>query len=186
MNSSSNGIENTYWLVSLWKWVKFHILFIRPKEYVNDLYKDRIWTNIETMPIWNWNKIVETGELTPYMFRNGKGLFSRRLGEFWLDLQEQHILEFGIDDLLRQRLKLMTKLIKLNIQFVKTMDRNLLNFIEITEAQLKSSEGNYNIRFYKVLDVLTTHKRMSIDPKTFPVIQWYHALKNMSSDGKRD
>lgn len=181
MNSSLDGIERTYWLVEAWKWFKLHILFIRPKEYVNNLYADRIWTDIETMPIWNWNKIIETNDLAPYIFKSGKGLYSKRLGKFWLDLQEQHILEFGIDDMLRQRLKLMMKLIKLNVKYIKTKDRSLLNFIEITENQLKESAGNYNIRFYKVLDALTTHKKMSIDPRTFPVVQWYHALNNMSN-----
>lgn len=185
MNSSSNGIERTYWLVEAWKWVKIHLLYIRPKEYVNNLYADRIWTDIETMPIWNWNKIIETGDLT-FLFKNGKGLFSERLQSFWMALQEQHIDEFGIDDLLRIRLKVMIKLIELNIKYVETGDRNLLNLIEMAESQLKETAGNFNIRFYKVLDALTTHKKMSIDPRTFPVVQWYHALNNMASHGRHD
>ena len=183
MSFSLNGIENKYWATSLWQWFKVHILFIRPKEYVNDLYKDRVWTSIETMPIWNWNKIVETGEMTPYMFKDGKGLYSERLLVFWLELQEQQLKEFGIDDLLRQRIRTMTKLINLNIKYLQTQDRNLLNFIEIEEKKLSETDDGYNIRFYKVVDMLTSHKKLSIDPYTFPVIQWYHALKNMAANG---
>lgn len=186
MNFSLNGTEQIFWLARAWNWIKLHIFFVGRKSYVNNLYQDRIWTDIETMPIWNWNKIIETNELAPYMFKNGEGLYSNRLLKFWLELQEQHIKEFGVDDLLRNRLMLMNRLIKLNMQYLKTKDRSLLNLIEITEKQLEESAETYNIRFYKVLDVLTTHKRMPIDPKTFPVVQWYHALKNMASNGGHD
>lgn len=184
MNSSLIGIEKTYWLVSFWQWAKANILFIKKKEYVNDMYADRIWTNIEEMPIWNWNKIIETNDLAPWIFKSSKGEYSERLNDFWLDLQQQHIDEFGIDDMLRRRISLMIKLTKLNLKYAKTKERVLLNFIEIAEMELQQMSKSNNIRFYKVLDVLTTHKKMSIDPKTFPVVQWYHALKNMADNGR--
>lgn len=169
MNISLNGMKR---------------IFSRSKkqEKQNVLYYEQLWTTIEEMPIWNWNKVIETGDLT-YLFKNRteKTKYSNRLNGVWLDLQQQHMTEFGIDDMVMARMRYIRNIINLNIKFVQTRDRSLLNLINIEEQKLKESEGSYNVRFYKVLDAVTNAKGFRIDPKEFTVIEWYHALKNMSN-----
>lgn len=187
MSSSSDGTEKTYFLNRLWRGIKMVVFFKRRRTYQNSLYIDTIWNSIEEMPIWNWNKIIESGDLTyMYIDQNIKGFYSKRLMDTWMDLQEQHIREFGIDDLLRIRMKKMTKLIKLNIRYVQTRDRSLLNLIEIAEADLNATETHFDMRFHKVLDIVSTSKGFRINPKEYTVIEWYHALKNMAAHGRND
>ncbi len=192
MSFSSNG---TYRISYLGRFLRFlrickwtFLIFIskvRRKKFINNLYYERLWTSIETMPIWYWKEIIDTGDLT-YLFRNGEGVFSTKLADVWMELQEQHIKEFGIDELLRQRIKTMIKLMKLNLQYIRTRDRVLLNFIEMAEKQLEGSKEAYTMRFYKVLDIVSSSKGFRIDPKVFPTVEWYYALKNMNSHAKSD
>ena len=174
MNISSNGMKLNY---SPFKW-----LFKSQKEELeNKMYYDQLWTSIETMPIWNWNKVIETGDLT-FLFKDYENaLTSERLKGVWMDLQQQHMTEFGVDQLVVQRMRYIKNIIQLNIKFVNTRDRSLLNLIKVEEAKLKASESTYTYRFYKVLDAVTTTKGFRVDPKEFTVIEWYHALKNMSN-----
>ena len=148
----------------------------------NKMYYDQLWLSIEEMPIWSWNRIIETGDLT-YLFkdRTEETRSSNRLNSVWLDLQQQHMNEFGVDGLVVQRMRYIKNIIQLNIKFVNTRDRSLLNLIKVEEAKLKASESTFKYRFYKVLDAVTTSKKFRVDPKEFTVIEWYHALKNMSN-----
>jgi len=187
MNSSSNGTEKISFL-NKWKFkLKMLLFFKRRRTYKNTLYKNTVWTSIEDMPIWNWNKIVESGDLLYlYIDQNIKGFYSERLSDIWLDLQEQHLTEFGIDNMLRLRIKRIKRLIQLNIQYVKTRDRNLLNFIGILEAELKASEEQFQMRFRKVVDIVSTQKGFRLDIKEITVIEWYHALKNLTAHGNNN
>jgi len=159
-------------------------IFSRNEETRNELFYSKIWTSIEDMPIWNWNKIIETGDLQ-YLYKEKNEGLTERLFEVWNDLQDQHMQEFGVDDMLRIRLKTMKKIIKLNDKYIQTGDRSVLNLISVEEQRLEESKTKFDIRFYKVLDVVSNHKGFDVDPKTFTVIKWYHALNNMSN-GKTD
>ena len=150
------------------------------------------WISIEEMPVWNWTKIFETGDLK-YLFKQEKEVKeSHFLRDLWIDLQQQHMNEFGVDTAMIARIKTMRKLINLNIKFYETRDRSLLNIIRIEEAKLNANSAEVNLRFYKVLDFVSSHKGFRINPKEFTVIEWYHALKNMAAQhgknnkGQRD
>lgn len=158
LNNLSNGIKEKFYPVN---------------------YKGDMWQDIETMPIWNWIKICETGDLK-YIFLNS-GRVSERTANHWLDLQQQYIDEFGLDEEFKQQLRLKKKLIQLNCDYVLTKDKFLLNVIKMREADLKSSQSGKAYKFYEVKDYVEQRKGFRVDPKQTTVIEWYHALKNMSN-----
>lgn len=133
------------------------------------------------MPIWNWNKIMETGDLK-YMYING-GRVSHKTREIWERLQNEYFAEFGLDEGYKKQLRLMKEVVSLNAQFIETKDRFILNFINIAEMELAGSKKQFGLKFYDLLDKVMTAKKMYIDPKIFPVKSWYYALKNLS-DGQ--
>ena len=54
------------------------------------------------MPVWNWNKIHETGDLK-YLIKsdNHKDIASQNneeMASLWMDLYQQYIDEFGVND----------------------------------------------------------------------------------------
>lgn len=142
---------------------------------------DQYYDSIETMPIYNWNKIVETGELK-YLFVNG-GRVTKKHAEVWEQIQNEYFKEFGIDPEFKKRIRLMKEVVSLNDEFIQTGDRFILNLINIAELDLKAQKEIKNIRFYDLLDKVMSVKKCYIDPKQYTVIQWYYALKNLS-DGK--
>lgn len=142
-------------------------------------YLNKVWGSIEEMPIYNWIKILEMGDLK-WLFIN-KGRVTQKTADHWLNLQDEYINEFGLDEGYKQQLRLMRKLNDLNIQFVLTRDRSLLNLINMTEADLTGSKVTKATSFYQVLDHVEKYKGFAIDPKTTSVMKWYYSLKNMSN-----
>ena len=147
-------------------------------------FLSKVWGTIEEMPIYNWVKILETGDLR-WLFID-KGRVTEKSEEHWLTLQQEYIDEFGLDEAYKQQLRLMDKLNNLNLDFVLTRDRSLLNIIKITEIDLEAGGSKEAISFYQILDYVEKYKGFQIDPKKTSVIKWYYSLKNMSNNGKEN
>jgi hypothetical protein len=148
-----------------------------------------VWDNIETMPYYFWGKVMETGDLR-FIYKESADLkkefkVDESINEVWLSLQQQHIDEFGVEDTLAERNRTIKKLIDLNIEFIRTRDRFLLNLIEIEEINLGNISTNH-FKMYEVLDSMTSFKKFDIDPMTYSVKKWYYTLKNMATYGNRN
>ena len=143
--------------------------------------RNEMWTSIEEMPYWNWDKVMSTGELR-YIFKSCKGRVTEETYNVWLDLQQQQIDEFGIDETLAYRNHLIKRLIDLNVNYLLTKKKKYLLFIKIEEYNL-SQLSSVKHSIYEVLDVITSHKKFDIDPKQYTVIKWFHTLKNISKNG---
>jgi calcineurin-like phosphoesterase family protein len=137
------------------------------------------YESIDEMPIYNWNKIIETGDLK-WIFKNG-GRVTKKLGEVWVKLQDEYFLEFGLDDTFKKQLRLMKEVIKLNDEFIQNGDRSILNLIHISEVDLQATKKGNTMRFYDLLDRVMSIKKMYIDPKQYTVVQWYYTLKNLAN-----
>ena len=86
----------------------------------------KLWPDIEVMPIKNWIKICETGDLR-WLFVTGKGRVTKKTGDHWIELQQQYIDEFGLDENYKQQLRLLKEIVILNYQLVETKDRSIAN-----------------------------------------------------------
>ncbi len=164
------------------KWsLRLGITFwVRAKDHIGD----EIYTSIEDLPIWNWNKIIEKQDLT-FLYRI-EGDYTDRLIPIWENIQQQHLDEFGYSDEMKSRERLMLKIIRLNCKFIETRNRVILNFIKVAQKKLELKDLAGNIKFGKLLMVVTKHMGFRIDPKKFTVYEWYHtlnSLKNGSSTG---
>ena len=142
-----------------------------------------MWQSIEEMPIYNWIKIIETGDLK-YIFKD-KGRVSKRCFNKWIELQDEYLKEFGLDEGYSNKLKKIVELTHLNIDYVLTRDRFLFNLIKMAEADLEREGKEEAFNFWQTLDHVEKYKGYSIDPKNTPVIKWYYTLKNMTN-GKAD
>ena len=195
-NTSSDGTKTTsflsriYWFYRRVRyWLLFPLVgFITFIKNLDGLAEERKlfnqrWSDLSKMPIYNWIKILETGDLN-FMFKT-KGKITERVGEEWLDLQQQYTDEFGLDEQYKQKLRLMKQLNSLNLDFVITKDRSLLNVIRMVEIDIAASQNKKVIKFYEMVDHVEKHKGLNIDPYKTSVIKWYYSLKNMSN-GKAD
>ena len=146
-------------------------------------YRNDWWGTIEEMPIYNWIKICETGDLK-YIYKKG-GRVSEKTALHWLDLQQQYIDEFGLDEDYKKQLRIIKELTRLNCDYVLKRDRFLLNLIKIKEAELNTVNIQKAYGFYQIKDYVEKYKGFKVDPKKTTVIEWFYALKNMS-DGEAD
>ena len=145
------------------------------------IYSRDLWVSIKDMPIGNWYSISESGTYDG-LFRNKntkKNKYNNiELEDVWLDIQQQHFDEFGTDQALSERVRAMIRLNKLNLKFVQTRDRNLLNFIYIEEQNLKD-ETIKHFSLYEVVDSKETFKKFSIDQTKYTVLKYFYAFKKM-------
>ena len=145
-------------------------------------FLDNLWSNIEIMPIYNWIKICETGDLR-WLFIKGKGRVSDKIATHWISLQDEYLDEFGLDEKYKQQLRLEKEITGLNCDFVITRDRFLLNIIKMKEADIKATKTVEAFSFYQMKDPVEKYKGYRVDPLTTSVKEWYYSLKNMS-DGQ--
>ena len=156
-------------------------MVVKVKNKFRDVEKLKLfgikWENIDKMPIFNWIKILETNDLN-YIFISA-GILSSKAENHWTGLQQEYIDEFGLDESYKQRLRLMDQLKDLNLDFVITRDRFLLNLIKICEADIEILGTQKVIKFYEMVDHVEKFKGFQIDPKKISVKSWYYSLKNM-------
>jgi len=189
LKNSSDGTKTTSFLGKVYNRIKFIIRWpiiwfvVFTKRVFGDAERWKSfnikWESIDKMPIHNWIKILETGDLN-WLFVT-EGVVGERANDHWLNLQQQYIDEFGLDEAYKQQLRLMEKLKGLNLDFVLTRDASLLNVIRIVEIDLEEGGSKQAMSFYQILDHAEKYKGFQIDPKKTSVIKWYYSLKNMSN-----
>lgn len=187
-NTLSDGTKTTSYLgrtyrkIAFWLWFPVFWTVVKFKNKFRDVDKLKMfgvkWENISEMPIYNWIQILETEDLK-WLFKT-EGIITKKVEDHWIELQQQYINEFGLEEKYKQRLRLMEQLRDLNNEFVLTRDRFLLNLIKICEADIQILSMGTIIRFNQMVDHVEKYKGFSIDPKTTSVMKWYYSLKNMS------
>lgn len=156
---------------------------MKQQNSISNILIENCYQGIEDMPIWNWNQILQTGDLK-YLFIKNSGRVSKKIGDHWDNIQDQYIAEFGLDENYQKELKLLKKKASLNYEFIYTGDRFINTKLKIVEADLLSlKQDGKGIKFHDLKDRLEKYKGYRIDPKITTVIEWHYTLKNMT-DGK--
>lgn len=145
---------------------------------------ENTYISIEEMPIYNWNKVFETGDLS-YIFKDGKGKITQDLAELWDDIQQQWIDEFGLEQEMEERIRIKRKLAEHKLDYIITQDRFILNFITIAEIELEDLNKQKSVSFYQAKDTVEKYKGFRLDPKQITVIEWGYTLKNMAQNGSK-
>ena len=101
------------------------------------------YDSIENLPIWNWWKITETGELK-YLVKDGDNK-DYPLLETWYDIHNEYLDNYARNDDFNNILRLKKKWIEKTSEFILTGDRFKLTEIDIINADLteiaKSNSG---------------------------------------------
>lgn len=107
-----------------------------------NLKKD-CFNSIEDLPIWNWWKISEEGDLK-YLFIKGEGKVTGEVYELWMDIQQEYFDNYGISEGLKETLKLKLEWIKEKAKFISTGDtfhRMKCNMLEVEMNDTGSGSG---------------------------------------------
>jgi len=149
-----------------------------------------MYTDIYSMPIYNWFKLLDTGnmgflnvESTMMPFKKVKQEDSQDLLDLWHELNNQFFDEFGQS---QSSVNILEKKIQLGIlksKFISTQNKMNLTLIEIKENEIEAltpkSEGfNYN----KEVGILSKYMGTMIDVKKTSVHQ-YNTIKELLKNG---
>ena len=106
--------------------------------------KKDYYDSIENLPIWNWWKITETGELV-YLYKNiDKAKEDFTLLEIWTNIHNEYLVSYGLTEDFKSVLKLKKKWIEKQAAFIESGDRFKLTEIDIINAQIAESINTEN------------------------------------------
>jgi len=149
-----------------------------------ELHKKVAYKDIDEMPIYNWNKIHETGDLRYLLHDKCKvELYENRfLLKRWKKLYEQFVSRFGFSDEFLSILELEKNIALLKIEKAERGDENIQTFIEIDEIKLQKKRaelGNVKSDFFDIKAGVESNLGFHIDPKKCTVVEFYSYLKTI-------
>lgn len=131
------------------------------------------------MPILVWQEILQTNNLK-HLFKSGKGRVTSKIHDLWTDLQQQYFDEFGIDVEFEMRMNKMKRLALLNLEWITTKNRRILNDIAMLEIELANWGKDQGVKFHDLVDRVQSVKKFQIDLEKMTVVAWYYMIKNIS------
>lgn len=150
----------------------------------------KYYESIDTLPVFNWFKVIETGDLKN-LVKNPHEVSPRRVREnelaiLWHKIYSQFIDTFGIDDTYREILELRIEIDYYKNQMILDEDRSIINFVRRAERQLQSLlEESQKAKFDLTAVYVEKYMQFRIDQRTTNVKEYYGYLKAMEEEAKR-
>lgn len=149
-----------------------------------------MYTDIWTMPIYNWFKLLDTGNLG---FINESStlkapdevevVHSEELIETRHNLNNQFFKEFGQSQQTTTILKKKIELVKLKANFLHTGNKMNKTFIEIKEGEIKALSPDGAVFDYnKEVGLISRVTPYPLNTRKISVHE-YHTIKNSLSNG---
>ena len=138
------------------------------------------FNSIDELPIWNWWKVTETGNLN-YLRRDGDLKKSTHYEEIWFELQDEYLEEFGNKEELRKMITMKKEWIENQAKFIVDGDRSALNMANIIaiDMQDESDTGGYMKREDTII-MLEEKLSRAIDPKLISVRKYNNYINYYS------
>ena len=139
------------------------------------------YTSIDDLPIWNWWKIAETGNLIYLHKDSDYTQTDYSLVSLWNSLQNEYLDTFGITDEFEQILKLKKKWIIKKSDYLLTGERFKLNEISMIETDIQDAM-NTKITVDKddTIVMLETKLSRELNPKEISVKKYYNYINYFS------
>jgi hypothetical protein len=148
----------------------------------------KYFESIDELPIYNWNEIHKTGDLTFMLIdrTKTKGVNFKKLLEQWELIYEQYILKFGFDSHYLSILEKQLYIAELIIEKAETGDNSINTFIELEkQLLLKLQEKNKSTGdFYESKSRLEKELGFYIDIRKCSVVEFYSYIKTIEKDAK--
>ena len=138
------------------------------------------YKNIEELPVYNFNKITETGNLS-YLFVNGK--LGNNADLIWDGIMKEFFDYVGISESYKAFMEHSRNAAILTCRMYLENRKDLINFIDIENLQAKESLSDVKEDFTKTVMIISKNMGFKVDPKTTTVKEFYSMVKIMS-DGK--
>lgn len=155
------------------------------------LHKKVAFKSIDEIPMYNWNKIHETGDLKYLLHDNCKieAYEFRFLLNRWKKIYQEFVDRFGFSDEFLSILELEKNIALLKIEKAERGDENMQTFIEIDEIKLQKKKAELNSiksDFYEIKAGVESSLGFHIDPKKCTVVEFYSYIKTLKKKNVKD
>lgn len=150
----------------------------------------RYYNSIDTLPVFNWFKVIETGDLKNLVMNphevSPKRLKDQELASIWHKIYSEFIDTFGVDDTYKEILLLRCEVDYYKNLMVLEEDRSMLNFIRRAEKQLEALlKDNHETKYDMTSVYVEKYMGFKIDKRSLSVKEYYGYLKAMEEEAKR-
>ena len=140
-------------------------------------FSHRYYTSIDFMPIYNWAKMHETGNMD-YLI-SSKGLYHRLPETQWRRLLNQFYKEVGISERYREYLKKIKRITILTCEAALNKDSAKQTWATIKEGEIKEfTDKTEALDFYLTLAEVSKYYG-PINPHKVSVSQYHGIVKSM-------
>ena len=151
----------------------------------------KLYKSIDDLPQWNWVQIHKTDNLA-YLkkldsYRKIEKEVTNELQDLWQTIYDEYLEEFGLSKEYIEHLNKKKEIARLKKEYILTGDRNILNLIDIEEAELIDSYTKTESQeFESVVVGIEKMQGIRIDPKKITVYQYNNYIRNLKEkkDGK--
>ena len=145
--------------------------------------KGDYFNSIDELPIWNWWKIAETGNLIYLHRENDYTKEDYSLVSLWNELQNEYLDVFGITDDFERLLRLKKKWIIKKADYLLTGERFKLTELDIIESDINEAI-NDKITIDKEDTIIMLERKLGreLDPKKISVKKYYNYINHFSKN----
>lgn len=127
------------------------------------------YNSIENLPIWNYNKILESGDFKKYGVKSA---------EDWENIEREYFTQIGHSEKYFEILRIRTFIALNKVKYYTTGDSFLKTLIEVEKEKLKDVIGTEKGGdFYFMTSQLSKFMGFNIDVKVTTVKEYYNHLK---------
>jgi len=139
--------------------------------------------DIDVMPLYNWRKCQEKGDLT-FTRRNKKEGDPQNDLEAWSQTYKSFLNHFGISDKHRQILEIEKRIGILNCDLVITGDRFLKNEIKRLERELKelTDTDSESIGLGEAISHVSKWQSFRVNAREITVLDFFESLHTMNKE----
>jgi hypothetical protein len=151
------------------------------EESSKSLTKAKFFDSIEEISIYNWQKVVDTGDLKWIVIEDGETTEKEAVNA-WHTLQDQWIVQFGNSKSWKDIITLKHEIWMLYAEYLETgnqdieMEADLLmaDYLEMKTKEIKAD-------FYKEKAKLDIEIGFRVDPKSTSVVEYFSYLNDVSN-----
>jgi len=127
------------------------------------------YKSIDELPIYNYNKILETGDFKEYGVETA---------EDWENIEKEFFYKIGYSEKYFEILRIRTQIVLNKAKYYKGGDNLLKTLIEVDKAKLKQTIGETTGGdFNNMVAQVSKFMGFRIDVKEVSVIEFYNYLK---------
>jgi hypothetical protein len=143
------------------------------------MIRTKYYTNIDTMPIFNYFKVINDGDFSYLVTK--KGLIKNHESALE-EIQRQIVKEFGFSESFTQEIEIRKEICDLELEVAITGDKFHNLFIQALKAELNDLKSIKSMPHELIRVSLEKWLRVKINSKETTIIEWYSYLKSYSAD----